>query len=226
MTPGAGRPRVVARHLAGVAVAVVAGLMLGGCAGVGHYTPAAATRPSASPTRSPAGPPPAAAGEAERFRSPRTAAAFPVPVRVRIPSIHVDAPLEHVGLDPDGTIAAPEHPLDAAWYTGGPLPGQPGPAVLLGHVDYDTKKAAVFFLLATLKPGAEVLVDRADRTTVRFRVSGRIQVAKSRFPADLVFGPTLAPSLRLVTCGGDFDRSSRHYLDNVVVSAVAEVSSP
>jgi hypothetical protein len=95
--------------------------------------------------------------------------------------------------------------------------------VLLGHVD-STSGPAVFYRLATLKAGAAVLVDRADGTTERFRVSGQIQVAKSQFPADLVYGPTLAPFLRLVTCGGTFDHKTGHYRDNVVVSAVPQVS--
>jgi sortase (surface protein transpeptidase) len=151
--------------------------------------------------------------------------AVAVPVRLRIPSIGVNTRLEQVGLDPDGTIAAPHDYQTAAWYSQGPRPGQPGPAILLGHVDSKTGPA-VFYGLATLKPGAEVLVDRADKSTVRFQVSGRIQVAKTRFPADLVYAPTLAPALRLVTCGGKFDYKSGHYRDNVVVTAVPEVSSP
>jgi len=152
-------------------------------------------------------------------------AAVPVPVRLRIPSIGVDSPLEQVGLDARGAIAAPRRFQEAAWYRRGPRPGQPGPAVLLGHVD-STSGPAVFYRLATLKTGAAVLVERADGTTARFRVSGRIQVAKTRFPADLVYGPTLAPSLRLVTCGGSFDRQTGHYRDNVVVSAVSQAVSP
>jgi hypothetical protein len=90
-------------------------------------------------------------------------------------------------------------------------------------VDSD-KHPAVFYRLSGLTPGALVLVDRADRTTVRFRVQGRIQVAKSRFPADLVYAPTLAPSLRLVTCGGTYDKHTGHYRDNVVVTAVPDGS--
>ena len=144
-------------------------------------------------------------------------------MRLRIPAIGVDAPLEHLGLDAAGAIAAPRQWQDAGWYEAGPRPGQPGPAVLLGHVDSDTRPA-VFYRLSGLAPGALVLVDRADRTTVRFRVQGRMQVAKSQFPADLVYAPTLAPSLRLVTCGGKFDRGSRHYRDNIVVTAVPERS--
>jgi sortase (surface protein transpeptidase) len=146
-------------------------------------------------------------------------------VRVRIPAIGVDAPIERLGLDPDGAVAAPAQWDDAGWYADGPRPGQPGPAVLLGHVDSRTGPA-VFARLARVPAGAAVLVDRADGTTVRFRVRGRLQVAKSRFPSDLVYAPTLAPSLRLVTCGGAFDRRTGHYRDNIVVTALPEGVSP
>jgi sortase (surface protein transpeptidase) len=209
-------PAIVAAVVSVVALAQA----LAGCASsaagatrAGHSSPSAPQTPG---TSSPA----AASG----FRSPRKAAAVPVPVRLRIPSIGVDTRLEQVGLDPDGTIAAPDGYQTAAWYKDGPRPGQPGPAVLLGHVDSNTRPA-VFYRLATLKAGAEVLVDRADKSTVRFSVSGRIQVAKSRFPADLYL-PTLKPVLRLVTCGGKFNYQTHHYRDNVVVTAVPEVPSP
>jgi sortase (surface protein transpeptidase) len=158
------------------------------------------------------------------FRSPRTYADVAPPVRLRIPAIGVDASIERLGLDVDGTIAAPQRWGDAGWYAAGPRPGQPGPAVILGHVDSGTGPA-VFYRLAALAAGTLVLVDRADGTTARFRVSGRLQVAKSQFPADLVYGPTLSPSLRLVTCGGDFDRRTRHYTDNIVLTAVPDRSA-
>jgi hypothetical protein len=225
MTAGAASPRTAASRtgeIVGVVAATAAALVLAGC---GSGAEAAARAPQPTPTTARATSPPPGPDPGSGFRSPRTIRAVPVPVRLRIPSIGVDAPFERVGLARDGTIAAPKGFQNAAWYTGGPRPGQPGPAVLLGHVD-SRSGPAVFYRLATLKPGARVLVQRADGSTVRFRVSGRIQVAKTQFPADLVYGPTLAPSLRLVTCGGDYDRATGHYRDNVVVSAVAEVSSP
>ena len=42
---------------------------------------------------------------------------------------------------------------------------------------------------------------------------------KDEFPTEAVYGPTSGPELRLVTCGGAFDRSARSYDDNVVVDA-------
>jgi hypothetical protein len=77
----------------------------------------------------------------------------------------------------------------------------------------------VFYRLARLPVGAEVLVDRADGSTVDFRVRSMQHVAKTAFPTDLVYAPTLEPSLRLVTCGGLFDHTRSSYLDNVIVYA-------
>ncbi len=39
---------------------------------------------------------------------------------------------------------------------------------------------------------------------------------KDAFPTAKVYGPTADPQLRLITCGGDFDRGTGHYVDNVV----------
>jgi sortase (surface protein transpeptidase) len=154
------------------------------------------------------------------FRSVRTYPAVAEPVRLRIPSIGVETDLQHLGLAADGTIAAPTEWQTAGWYDRGPRPGQPGPAVIVGHVDSRTGPA-VFHRLSQLRPGARVLVDLANGTTARFTVTGHQQVAKSQFPTDLVYSPTLERVLRLVTCGGTFDAGTGHYRDNIIVTAVA-----
>jgi hypothetical protein len=151
------------------------------------------------------------------FRSSRRYLAVAAPVRLRIPAAGVRTALEPLGLAADGTIALPSRPDRAGWYAGGPRPGQPGPAVVIGHVNWSGP--AVFGRLATLRAGDTVYVDRAGGSTIAFRVTGQRQVPKSRFPSDLVYGPTLEPSLRLVTCGGVLDRANRNYLDNVIVFA-------
>jgi sortase (surface protein transpeptidase) len=152
------------------------------------------------------------------FRSTRTYRAVAPPVQLRIPVADVDTALQRLGRAPDGTIKVPSHPDVAGWYAEGPRPGQPGPAVILGHVD-SASGPAVFFHLADLQPGDAVYVDRADGSTAGFRVTGRSQIRKSRFPTDLVYGPTLEASLRLVTCAGSIDPATRHYRDNVIVFA-------
>jgi len=142
-----------------------------------------------------------------------------VPVRVRVPAIEVDSRLVRLGVDDDGALLPPEDFARAGWFTGGPAPGETGPAVLAGHVD-SYRGPAVFFRLAELDEGDAVLVDRADGTTVRFTVTAVDRYPKDAFPTDQVYGPTARAELRLITCGGDFDPDVRSYRDNVVVSAV------
>jgi sortase (surface protein transpeptidase) len=162
---------------------------------------------------------PAPAPAVESFRSVRDYEAVAVPVRLRIPALHVDTPLQIVGRDPSGAIGVPVSSTVAAWFNEGPRPGQPGPAVIVGHVD-SVKGPGVFFRLGELPPGAAVYVDRADGGTARFTVTAVSRVPKTDFPTDKVYLPTLQPSLQLVTCGGSFDHGRRSYRDNVIVYSV------
>ena len=155
---------------------------------------------------------------AQSFHSVRSYPGVAEPVRLRIPAIGVDTPLLRLGRAPDQSIEVPADYGTAGWFAEGPRPGQPGPAVILGHVD-SRAGPGVFFELARLAPGSEVLVDRADGSTVAFRAQRTLRVLKTDFPTDLVYAPTLEPSLRLVTCGGSFDHERRSYLDNVIVYA-------
>jgi hypothetical protein len=172
-------------------------------------------RGPAAPGIAPAGTPPVAV---DSFRSARTYPTVAAPVRLRIPALHVDSGVQRLGLQADGTIAVPQRTDVAGWYERGPRPGQPGPAVILGHVD-SKNGPGIFINLSTLHPGTLVLVDRADGSTVTFRVTKVSRVAKTRFPTDLVYAPTLDPALRLVTCGGSFDRTRGSYRDNVIAFA-------
>ncbi|WP_231502959.1 class F sortase [Blastococcus sp. URHD0036] len=178
-----------------------------------------------APGPSPAGTPeePAAAGARPGppvVLSAVTTRAVAEPVRVRVPGIGVDSPLERLGIDGSGALQTPADYDLAGWFTGGPAPGDVGPAVLAGHVD-STRGPAVFWRLRDLVPGDEVFVDRADGTTGRFTVTRVERHPKDAFPTDEVYGPTTGAELRLITCGGDFDRSVRSYRDNVVVFASA-----
>lgn len=199
-------------------------------------------------TTDPALPPPAAASSAPvletsrlvadvvpRAAAPAPAAASPgrqrapvvlprsQPVRVRVPRVGVDSGLIPLGLEPDGTLEVPERADIAGWYTGSPTPGELGPSVLAGHVD-SFRGPGVFFRLRELAPGDTVEVDRADGTTAIFVVERVEQHPKDAFPTQRVYGDLDHAGLRLITCGGTFDRSSRHYRSNVVV--YASLASP
>lgn len=140
------------------------------------------------------------------------------PVRIRIPAIGVSAAVVRLGLNRDGTLQVPADFGVTGWFTGGPAPGETGPAVIAGHID-SRRGPAVFYRLHALRPGDRVAVEQADGTTVQFAVEGSAQYPKRAFPTEAVFGPSPDPLLRLITCGGAFDRSTRHYRDNVVVTA-------
>lgn len=140
------------------------------------------------------------------------------PLRVEIPSVGITSDLERLGLATDGAIQTPDDWNAAGWYRGGPRPGQQGAAVILGHVD-STTGPAIFFRLRKLENGDRITVERADGTSATFEVDRVEQHGKTRFPTDDVYYPTPEPTLRLVTCGGDFDTDARSYTDNVVVFA-------
>jgi hypothetical protein len=135
------------------------------------------------------------------------------PVRVEIPAIGVSSSLVRLGLNPDRTMEVPGDFQVAGWFTGAPQPGQLGPAVIAGHVDSRTGPA-VFYRLRDLRPGDQIRVVRADRRVVRFKVDSLASYPKQSLPPDAVYGATTTPALRLITCAGSFDRSSRSYRDN------------
>ncbi|MFF5990717.1 class F sortase [Prauserella flavalba] len=143
------------------------------------------------------------------------------PVRLRIPAIGVDAPVTPLDVGADNVLPAPDTDEGTGWWRGGPEPGERGPAVIAGHVD-SYQGPAVFFRLAELEPGQRVLVDRADGTTAVFVTTRRERHAKDAFPTEVVYGDTPGAELRLITCGGEFDRTGRRYLDNIIVYAVLE----
>jgi sortase (surface protein transpeptidase) len=192
----------VTRRRAALALLVLA---LVACGGAPSPRPAAPA-PVATPGTRPA---PATTGLAR--------AAAP-PVRIRIPAIGVSAAVVRLGLNRDGTLQVPADFGVTGWFTGGPAPGETGPAVIAGHID-SRRGPAVFYRLHALRRGDRVAVERADGTTVQFAVEGAAQYPKRAFPTEAVFGPSPDPLLRLITCGGTFDRSTRHYRDNVVVTA-------
>jgi sortase (surface protein transpeptidase) len=204
------------RRLAALAGAVALLVLAAGCSGGGPEGRYAGVS-SAAATRAPEQE--AKGLDATRgFRSTRGYRATPVPVRVEIPRIGVVSSLDRLGRAPDGTVQEPRRWAVAGWYASGTRPGDPGSAVILGHVD-SKRGPAVFFRLRELRQGDTVTVGRADGSSVRFVVKRIEQYPKDRFPTDDVYYPTLTPALRLVTCGGEFDATVGRYRSNLIVFA-------
>jgi hypothetical protein len=184
-------------------------------AGLPAAGPPAAGRPAGSRPGRPAVLHPARAG------NPPRPMARSVPLALAIPAIRVRARIIALGLRPDGSPAVPplSTPFVTGWYDPGPTPGAPGAAVIFGHVDSAAVGPAVFYDLGRLRTGDLIDVTLADRRTAVFRVYGAGLYLKTDFPSLGVYGYTRWPTLRLITCGGEFDRRSGQYLGNVVVFA-------
>jgi hypothetical protein len=140
------------------------------------------------------------------------------PVEVSIPKIDARSRLVDLDIDDKGEMEVPDDPAEAGWFVRGASPGALGPAVIAGHVTWDGSPS-VFYRLDTLKPGDRVSVTRKDGRTAVFSVTRVAQFAKSRFPTGDVYGAIDHAGLRLVTCGGTYDRARNRYLDNVIVFA-------
>ncbi|MCM2424700.1 class F sortase [Streptomyces sp. RKAG337] len=213
------RPRPPHRIALGSLALLGAASAVGGAVGLGPHlmradAPAGGDRavrmavpaPGPDPVgTTPQGPPP----------GPSPAVA-PRPSSLSIPAIQVRTALETLGLSPTGALQVPVRPERAGWFDGGPVPGQVGPAVVVGHVD-SVDGPAVFARLSSLRPGDVITVGLGDGGSVRFRVTAVRRFAKDRFPTAEVYGPQPDAQLRLITCGGAFD--GHHYPDDIVVFA-------
>ena len=163
-------------------------------------------------------------GAADGFQDPdletteSNAARGLTPTRVSIPKIGVDTDLETLGLESDGRIQPPVAWEKAGWYSKGVVPGDVGPAVIAGHVD-SPYGPAVFLDLASLTEGDEIQVTLSDGTVDTYTVDGSLSASKADFPTSEVYKSTPTPQLRVITCGGDYDASTGHYVDNLVVFA-------
>jgi sortase (surface protein transpeptidase) len=137
------------------------------------------------------------------------------PVRISIPGARVKSPVVPARVK-RGAIEIPSVGK-AGWYSGGPRPGEPGRAVIIGHLDR-RHGPGLFARVPKLDRGAVVTVTDTRREVHRYRVVGAGQARKNRFPRDQVLGYSARPVLVLVTCGGPF-RPGRGYRDNVLVFA-------
>lgn len=210
------------RPLAALAIALAMGLVALGIAAGGHgpdQGQGQAAPSAAAPAPAPVPPAPAASAAPAVVALTAPERGDLHPTEVRLPTLDVRSTLVDLDVGPDGSLTPPADPDRAGWYVRGAVPGLPGPTVIAGHVDSQAGPA-VFYRLDELGPGDRVEVTRSDGQVFAYRVSTVETHPKADFPTDRVYGPTPGPELRLITCGGEFDRSSRHYTDNVIVTAI------
>ncbi|WP_285572283.1 class F sortase [Streptomyces sp. RTGN2] len=190
------------------------------------FTAAAPVAPAPAAPAAPAAPVPASSPAVTVPRqatpSPSVAPALPrsLPTRLKIPAIAVDAPFTPLAIGASGRLDAPP-PNDrnlAGWFKDGVTPGERGASIVAGHVDTMTGPA-VFLQLRFLRPGATVDITRADGSVATFKVDTVETFSKAKFPDKRVYADTPDAQLRLITCGGNYDKKAKDYEDNVVVFA-------
>lgn len=148
-----------------------------------------------------------------------TPVAVATPVRVVIPALGADGPVVPTGVNDAGELAIPADAGQLVWWRFGPTPGAPGSAVIAGHLDWKGE-LGVFNRLAATPIGERITVGYDDGHEQAFVVTAVELVDKPAVAVNGTFARDGDPVLRLVTCGGEFDRASRHYRSNVVVTAV------
>jgi sortase (surface protein transpeptidase) len=159
-------------------------------------------------------------GQAKKALTKPKTANTPKRWTLDVPSIGVSAKLLTFATHQGGDLPVPAltQAEDPAWYKFTATPGTPGNAVIVGHVDTYIGPG-VFYDLYLLVPGNTIYVTTGAGREA-FRVTSVAELPKPDFPVNKVFGPTKSRRLWLITCGGDFDYTTRHYLDNIIVSAI------
>jgi hypothetical protein len=199
-------------------VVLVLGVAVTGAATAGLVNAVHHARYVLAAAHAPVRPLPAPHGPWAVAPPPAAAPRVPPPVSLTIPAIGVRTRLIRLGLTSSGALRPPRTTHVAGWYAGSPAPGATGSSVIAGHVD-SYLGPGVFFRLRLLHRGDRIYVRQRGGRVAVFRVSTVRRYAKARFPTPAVYGAAPTPQLRLITCGGTFDRATGSYLSNVVVYA-------
>ena len=138
------------------------------------------------------------------------------PSRLRIPSINVDAPVNATGLLDNGDMDVPNDIVSTGWFENGYMPGEPGNAVIAGHVD-GKKGPAVFYNIGKLTKGDEIIVTSAEGQELTFIVEQLKIYPFDESPLREIFGFSYGSHLNLITCTGEYNKNGSYYEDRLVV---------
>lgn len=143
-----------------------------------------------------------------------------LPARIFIPTLEINANIQHVGFTATGAMAAPKGFKDAGWYKYGMIPGQRGGAVIGGHVDNGLALPGIFKNLDKIERGADIYISTASSTILHFVVTNLASYDYKNTPNQEVFADTQPGSrIRLITCVGDWIKSEKTYDERLVVTA-------
>lgn len=144
------------------------------------------------------------------------------PTTLSIPSLHVYASIESVGMDTQGRMGVPQNDLDTAWYKYAAKPGQQGSAVIDGHFDTPTGAPAVFYDISKMKIGDDILVTDSYNHTYTFSVTEVTSYPYNALPMQRIFASHDAVRLNLITCDGVWSQSQHNYSNRAVIYSVLQ----
>ncbi|MEV1130944.1 class F sortase [Agromyces sp. NPDC049794] len=221
------RARVASGVVGAASIAALAALVLltlVGCTVPGGEGSASGTAAAESATPSASSPARAPVPDIPRTSASladRPALSAPAPVRLVVPDLGIDVPIESVGLDDQGRMGLPANPAIGAWYRFGSAPGDAtGSTVIAAHVDSAVYDIGPFARLAGAPAGTRVEVTTADGLVHAYAFQSTAVLPKESIDWSDAFARDGSPRLTLVTCGGEFDYDARRYLSNVIVTAI------
>jgi len=148
---------------------------------------------------------------------------YGIPIRIRIPTISVDAVVESVGTTTKNEMDVPKEIIHAAWFNLGPRPGDFGSAVIDGHFGWKEGRSAVFDNLNKLKIGDKIYIEEEDGVIISFTVR-ELKTYSDKENAYNVFNSSDNKAhLNLITCGGVWNKASKSYSNRIVVFADKEI---
>jgi len=141
------------------------------------------------------------------------------PARLMIPSINVNANIEHIGLNAQGAVGVPEGAFDVSWFNAGPLPGQQGSAIISGHSGrWKDGTHSIFDPLPTLKIGETIYVKDNKGQTLSFIVKETRVYGKNDIVPE-IFNKSDKAYLNIITCHGNWLPKENTYDKRYVVFA-------
>jgi LPXTG-site transpeptidase (sortase) family protein len=137
------------------------------------------------------------------------------PVRIQIPRIKVDAPIEITSVQ-DGVMTNPVDPWKAGWYQSFSRPGEWTNTVIAGHRDWWGYGPVVFWDLGWLQPGDKIYLTGADGLGATY-VVGAVEVVPRTVDPQTIINDVGYEALTLITCGGAWNGTE--YADRIIIRA-------
>lgn len=146
-----------------------------------------------------------------------------IPVRIKIPSININAPIESVGFTIDGAVDTPKGPINAAWFNQWPRPGEKGSSIITGHSGWKNGIPAVFDNLYKLQKGDKIYIEDQKGTIVAFIVREIKKYKPTEDAVDVFESSDGLAHLNLITCTGIWDSLQKSRSDRLVVFSDKEI---